>query len=275
MPDLDVFRGSFGRKTVIPLFRDTDGTRPNLLPGLRRQLGEAFGREAVTAEAFAAYLYAILAHPGYQATFAAELTHGAPRVPLTADPTLWEEAVGIGRRLLWLHTYGERMVPEGATPGEVPAGEARVLEAISGGAYPETFAWEAGRLTVGAGTVAPVSQEVWEFSVSGLKVVQSWLGYRMRVRKGRKSSPLDDIGPAAWTQEMTRELLELLWVLEATVAGYPEQEALLGRVLAGPLLRASELPPVPEAARTASGVVGGVAGGSGEEEASYGGLFGG
>jgi hypothetical protein len=63
----------------------------------------------------------------------------------------------------------------------------------------------------------PVAPEVWEFEISGLKAVQSWLGYRMKKRAGKKSSPLDDIRPERWTPKMTDELLELLWVLEATL----------------------------------------------------------
>jgi hypothetical protein len=31
--------------------------------------------------------------------------------------------------------------------------------------------------------------------MSGLKVVQLWLGYRMKKRARKKSSPLDDIRP--------------------------------------------------------------------------------
>ena len=87
--------------------------------------------------------------------------------------------------------------------------------------------------------------------VSGLKVVQSWLRYRMRNGVGRASSPLDGIRPGRWTSRFTTELLELLWVLEATVEGWPEQERLLEAVLGSGCLRAGELPPVPEEMRKA------------------------
>ena len=45
------------------------------------------------------------------------------------------------------------------------------------------------------------------------------------------------------------ELLELLWVLEATLAEYPAQAELLAAVVKGPLFQADVLPPVPDAAR--------------------------
>ena len=92
---------------------------------------------------------------------------------------------------------------------------------------------------MGKGEFAPVSRAVWEFSVSGYEVVKSWLGFRMKKRSGRKSSPLDDIRPAAWTAPLTTELLELLWVLEATVAAQPELNALLSEILTSPLLPAA------------------------------------
>jgi hypothetical protein len=79
--------------------------------------------------------------------------------------------------------------------------------------------------------------------------VQSWLKYRMKKGAGKKSSPLDDIRPERWTSHFTTELLELLWVLEATVGAYPEQAALLEAVADGECLRADELPRVPAEAR--------------------------
>jgi hypothetical protein len=45
--------------------------------------------------------------------------------------------------------------------------------------------------------------------------------------------------------------LELLWVLEYTVAGYPKQKQLLESVLDSELFKASELPSIPDAARKA------------------------
>ena len=73
----------------------------------------------------------------------------------------------------------------------------------------------------------------------------------MRERSGEKSSPLDDIRPRVWTYEFTRELLELLWILQKTVEGYPQQEKLLEDVLAGEIFMEDELPLVPDEAREA------------------------
>lgn len=83
---------------------------------------------------------------------------------------------------------------------------------------------------------------VWGFSVSGYEVVPSWLANRMKKGAGRRSSPLDEIRPERWTSQMTDELLELLWVLEATVDMFPELASSLAAVLSGEQFVASDLP---------------------------------
>ncbi len=108
--------------------------------------------------------------------------------------------------------------------------------------YPKNFAYDPGTKTlrVGDGEFAPVRLELWDFSVSGLQVVNSWLGYRELERSGRKSSPLDDIRPERW--HFAEELLELPWVLEATIELQPLGAKLLAEVFAAPLFASDELP---------------------------------
>ena len=249
LPDLHHFRGSFGAKDAIPLYRAADASRANLLPGLLEILGGAYQR-AVTPEDFLAYVYGVLAQPAFTTRFYTRLETGELRAPITRDAALFERVRAIGARLLWLHSYGERFVPEGEQPGRVPSGAARCTQAVPGDAdgYPAAFTYDDATHTlhVGGGEFAPVAPAVYEFEVSGLKVVQSWLSYRMKSGAGRKSSPLDDIRPARWTSAFTTELLELLWVLEATVATYPEQESLLEAVIEGDCFQADDLPPVPD-----------------------------
>ena len=64
----------------------------------------------------------------------------------------------------------------------------------------------------------------------------------MREGAGRRSSPLDEIRPTRWTAQFTRELLELLWVLEGSVERQPELAKLLDAVVAGTCFGAEELP---------------------------------
>ncbi|MGR3545523.1 MAG: type ISP restriction/modification enzyme [Roseovarius sp.] len=247
LPDRNAFHGRSGR--FFPLYRDAAGTEPNVTAGLLDALGAEYGTTP-DAEDLAAYVYALLGGQSYTRRFWNELETPGPRVPLTKDGKTFAEAAKLGRKLIWLHTYAERF--RGTDRGdEVPQGKATTIKGVSADPahYPVEYAYDEAKreIVVGDGRFGPVSPEVWEFEVSGLKVVQSWLGYRMKKRAGKKSSPLDEIRPERWTARMSDELLELLWVLEATLAMEPELEKVLDKVVAGPCFAAADLPtPTPE-----------------------------
>ena len=245
IPDLHHFRGSFGGKHIIPLWRDAAVTQPNVTVGLLDQLSIAYGLP-VTAEDLFAYAYAVLAGPGYVERYSEELIDPGSRLPLTRDAALFGAAAALGRQLIRLHTYGDRFLEAGERPGRVPSGQAKNTVAIPTAAsqYPAEFSYEEATATlhVGAGAFAPVTPEVWKFSVSGLEVVRSWLAYRMLGGAGRTSSALDKIRPETWTAQLTTELLHLLWVLEKTVASWPSLAEQLAAIVSGPLFPESELP---------------------------------
>ena len=250
IPDLHHFSGR-GAKDVIPLYRDADATEPNVTGGLLARVGEAHGA-AVTAERLFAYAYGVLAQPAYVERFWDELEQPPPRLPITKDAALFGRVADLGERLLHLHTYGERFTGPGRPPG-VPHGEARNTKEVPPTPLPEGHSYDPDTRTlhVGDGEFAPVTPEVYGYSVSGLHVVKSWLDRRKRERSGRKSSPLDDIRPERW--EFAGELLELLWVLEKTVGLQPEGAALLDEVCASELFTADELPTPTDAERQPPG----------------------
>lgn len=80
-----------------------------------------------------------------------------------------------------------------------------------------------------------------------MRVVESWLGYRMARRKGKRSSPLDEIGPERWTH--TPELLRLLAIIEHTVKVTPDASDLLAEVVGGLLVDPALLPVPTDAER--------------------------
>ena len=252
IPDLHHFRGSYGGKHVIPLYRDSNAAEENITPGVLDLLAGEY-RRSVTPEGFLAYIYATLAHPAFTARFFPDPATRELRVPITKDAKIFDRLRAIGERLLWLHTYGERFVTPEQPHARIPPGKARCIKPIPGDTdrYPRAFSYDekTETLQVGNGQFAPVPSRVFAFSVSGLKVVQSWLKYRMKHGAGKKSSPLDKIRPRCWTAEATTELLELLWVLEATTACYSEQRELLDSLTMENCFLASELPPVPDPMR--------------------------
>lgn len=244
IPDLDHFRGSFGAKHAVPLWRDSAATRPNLTEGVLAALEAVFG-SPVTPENFMAYTYAVLAGD-FTDRFADELTVPGPHIPITKDGELFGKVAALGQRLIWLHTYGERFVPEGEKFGAIPEGGAKCAVGVPGDreSYPESFKYEEGakRLTVGDGIFEPVEPAVWNFSVSGLDVVRSWLSYRMREGAGKRSSALDEIRPAQWPTGFTEELCRLLWIVEATLALKPAASKFLDEIVDGAVFNADELP---------------------------------
>jgi hypothetical protein len=245
LPDLHHFRGSFGAKDCIPLWRDSHATKPNITPRLLNELTAAYGEEVTPADLLA-YCYGVLSLPLYTEAFATELESSGPRVPVTRDTDLYHQARDLGKKLIWLHTYGERLVPKGMKVGTVPPGQASCVQGISDDPehYPEKFTYvsKVKTLVVGDGEISPVSQDVWDFEVSGLKILNSWLSYRMKNPSGKKSSPLDSIGSERWTSSMTEELLTLIWILEHTVEINKQQAAVFEKVIAGPLFEARDLP---------------------------------
>ena len=239
VPDLDHFRGSYGAKNVMPLYRDPNGREPNVSDGLLAKIGDRLGTK-ISPEDLLAYVHALAGTAAFTERFEDELSEAAGPIhlPITADPDLFRQAVKLGSDLLWWHTWGERFAPTGQA--HLPPSQARLLTPVEG--MPEKYHYDPDTqvLTVGTGTFGTVTLEVWNFKVSGLKVVNSWLGYRMKKRKGRKSSPLDDIRPTRWTQ--TDELLRLFAILEHTIDVTPTAAALLNEILANPLIPAADLP---------------------------------
>lgn len=262
LPDLHHFRGSYGGKDVMPLYRDAAAMEPNITDGLLNFLGDSYGG-SVSPEDLIGYIAGVLGHPGYTDRFNDELEVPGPRFPLTKDAVLFRRAVMLGQQVIAWQTYAERF-PEsiGTTQGRVPSGSARVLADIPD--HPDKYPGSVRndvrydettrKLHIGEGVISDVAPEVWAYKVSGLRVVRSWLGYRMKDPAGRSSSPLDEIRPDRWTWEMTIELQDLLWVLEGVIALEPAQAELLAEIIASDLFLASELPIPTDAERDAPSV---------------------
>lgn len=241
VPDLNAFNNRGG--VVYPLFRDVAAEEANVTPALIGLLAGTFD-SAVTAESLAAYLVGIAGTGGYAARYLDRIHGTVPRVPLTKDPALFEEAVALGVRLIRSTTSGLRFAETNkwGQPVPVERGSAREMAAIPTDTLPEKFSYspQTETLIVGAGSIAPVTPAQWAFSVSGLPVISSWLGYRTAKRSGKTSSPLDAIRPEVWDQ--TDDLLALLATVETLVQAEAESAALLDRIEQGPLFTLDELP---------------------------------
>ncbi|MFI6939750.1 type ISP restriction/modification enzyme [Streptomyces sp. NPDC050418] len=221
---------------ILPLYRRPGGIEPNLAPGLLEVLSERYGRD-VPPEHLLTWALA-----------AGRAGADGTRVPLPADPDMWAHGVELGHRLLWLHLRtGERpKLPGGRRPYVRAALPPRPTELL--------YDRDEETLSVGEGRIAPVPAEAWDFHVSGVRVLELWFARRTAAAE---AGGLAGIGPRAWPQERTSELLELITVLALLAELGPRRSELSAaaeadRIGTKALRKAGVLPPPDTARRPAS-----------------------
>ena len=84
-----------------------------------------------------------------------------------------------------------------------------------GSAMPETASYDplTRTISLGAGQWSNVDPRVWSYAVGGREVIESWVGYRRKKPKGKRTSPLNDLVTTNWPGQWSREFSELLAVL--------------------------------------------------------------
>ena len=248
IPDMDAFNNRGGRAHPVLAVSGT----PNLTEPTARILRERFGDNAPGDLVY--YLAALTGHPGYVRTFDEPLKQAGIRVPLTADPELWERAVQLGKQVVWLHTYGERgeplpgmkylhQIPEGAdytlpTP-TVDMGRTMPEKKPSFSPDPVSSLSEEennpvmGAVSFGRARCENVEKRVFDYTVGGNQVLGLWAKYRLKKPVVRRSSSLNDIVQREWPEAWSDEYERLLYTLTHLVHLEPAQEKLLDEVLAG------------------------------------------
>src|ERR1022692_1518357 len=183
VPDLDHYKGSFGGR-VFPLWRDQNASVPNVPPKLLAFLALKYGMK-VTAEDLVAYIAAAAAHPAFTARFQEDLSTPGLRIPITSDRDIFAPTSDLGRTIVWLHTFGERLTyPQKGRPVQPPRlPTARMPRIPAAGAIPQepaaipdSIGYDASkkRLLVGQGYVENVEPGVWQYEVSGKQVLLQW-----------------------------------------------------------------------------------------------------
>jgi hypothetical protein len=175
-------------------------------------LEDCFGSE-VTPSGVLSYAAAILTAPAFFTRFHDDLQRPGLRLPITASVDFFKEAKSLGYRIIWLHTYGERMVDP---TDDRPAGAPRLSEdrrplipadgAIPSDEYgmPDDIEYESdnNRLVFrdehgnAAGAVDRVTSEMWNYRVSSdTPLIRQWFIYRKKDRSrpliGDRSPPSD------------------------------------------------------------------------------------
>ncbi|TXS28969.1 DNA methyltransferase [Streptomyces sp. ms191] len=223
---------------IRPLFRRPGGREPNIAPGLLPLLCERYGQPVAPADLSAWVVAAALPSPA------------GCRVPLPYDAEVWRSGVELGRRLTGIQLRGAH----GGEKPRLPGGR-RPYVRVPVPARPATVAYDAGEetLELGEGRISPVPAEAWDFHVSGARMLEQWFTHRTAPAE---PGSLEAMGPVAWPQEWTSELLELITVLALLAQREPERAALAAHP--GPTraeLRAAGVLPVPAAARRPASVL--------------------
>ena len=173
LPDYHAFRGSYGGY-AFPLRDNRAGHGPyNIAPALLTGLAANYGAPVEAQGVFDAIL-ALLSATSYTVRYAEDLEDVFPHVPFPSDHALFLEAAALGTEIRSIEAFarppGNRFLTRTVARIETEATEA--LHASD---------WSEGELFLCAnrtGRVSGISADVWNFSVSGYRLLFRWLDAR-------------------------------------------------------------------------------------------------
>jgi hypothetical protein len=173
LPDYHAFRGSYGGY-AFPLRDNRAGHGPfNVSPRLLAGLAANYGAPVSAQDAFDAIL-ALLSATSYTLRFAEDLEDVFPHVPFPSDHTLFLEAAALGREIRAVETFARPPRAEFLNRG-VARVESEATEALHASDWSEGEFFLCANRT---GRVSGVSAGVWNFSVSGYRLLFRWLDAR-------------------------------------------------------------------------------------------------
>ncbi|MDO1558349.1 N-6 DNA methylase [Brevundimonas sp. 2R-24] len=222
MPDYHAFSGRGGY--AFPLYDRRPGHGPyNLKVELTDALSEAYG-SPVTPEAVFDAILALLSATSYSTRFAEDLEDVFPHIPFPAQRAVFDAAAAVGAEIRAVETFARQPAPaylEGVALAETPpSGKLRPID-------PRDLDEGDGLFLCadGSGRVAPIPRKVWEFAVSGYRVVPRWLS----AREGIDATAADFIPQLRDLVGRVGELIDL----------FDKADSLLEQTLSDPLSRES------------------------------------
>ena len=174
LPDYHSFSGRGGY--AFPLFDRRPNQQVNLSAELLEGLALAYHTPVEPQAVFDAIL-ALLSATSYTLRFAEDLEDSFPHVPFPADRIVFEAAIAAGKEIREVETFSRPPSSEFLTAAiarieTTPVGKLRALSPGS---------WDEGSIVLcddGTGKVSGIPASVWDFSVSGYRVLQKWLAGR-------------------------------------------------------------------------------------------------
>jgi uncharacterized protein YjeT (DUF2065 family) len=173
LPDYHAFRGRGGY--AFPLHdRRPNIHAPNISPALVESLSVAYGEPVAAEDVFDAIL-CLLSATSYTLRFAEDLEDVFPHVPFPARHPTFQNAVRIGREIRTVETFVR-------SPGEAYRRPHFVRVATQPRGAVVAVEYTDGAITLcedGTGRITGLPQEVWNFSVSGYRLIPHWLEARI------------------------------------------------------------------------------------------------
>lgn len=166
------------RRDDLFVHHEPSERQPNLNQKLVAALAEAYGHEPTSEEIFH-YVYAVLYAPAYREKYAEFLRMDFPRVPFTADASLFQNLTALGARLTALHLLKSPELDPPACRFE-GQGDGRIVKDRKIG-----LRYESGeqRVCINATQYfAPMPEAVWTYQVGGYQVCEKWLKDRQERR---------------------------------------------------------------------------------------------
>lgn len=176
LPDRHSFRGSFGGY-AFPLNDQRPGHGPiNLKSELMDGLALAYHAPVKPNDVFEASL-CLLSATSYTLRFAEDLEDVFPHIPFPADKAVFDRAAAVGKEIREVETFARAPDDKFLTTAiarieTTPRGPLAAIRPSD---------WDAGDLTLcddGSGQVSGIPKTVWEFAVSGYRVLPRWLAGR-------------------------------------------------------------------------------------------------
>lgn len=221
LPDYHSFSGRGGY--AFPLYdRRAGPAAHNLNPALIAALAEAYGAAQTPEDVFDAIL-CLLSAQSYTRRFAEDLEDTFPHIPFPADPAVFARAAAIGGEIRALEAF-QRDPADAFAPRDFcrivtqPEDETAIAEI--GYADGTLSLWKDGNVPAPAFTGLP--QSVWDFAVSGYRVLPRWID-------GRKGLPV--------TLALMRELRDVAARIHELIHWFAEADLVLEATLAETLTR--------------------------------------
>ncbi len=173
LPDYDMLSGRGGY--AFPLYDRRPGNNPvNLSPALLAGLAMTYGQPVTPEDVFDAML-ALLSATSYTLRFAEDLEDVFPHIPFPSSHAVFERAAAIGREIRAVETFARK-------PGDAFLTKSLAKEETDPtGVLADSIDWRGGEIILcadGSGRVSGIPEHIWQFAVSGYRLLPRWLGAR-------------------------------------------------------------------------------------------------